>query len=250
YSAGTDTFTYTVMDGLGARSTGTVRVGSSPVTDIASNPVANPDVVSVRPGGTVSVQVLANDSDPAGSLLTVTEVEANSPDIVASIEHDIVTITPPVRPDRYGLVYTIENEFGGTSSNFITVEVDPVAPLAYPVAGDTVLTLTDILDREVVDVDVLQNVFFADGDNSELSLGLLSRFRNSAVITDGNRIQVTVQDSRQIIPFSVTHPDDPSIVSYAFVWVPGYNDALPQLDRRARPLTVESEAEIVIELSE
>lgn len=250
YSAGTDTFSYTVMDRLGARSTGLVRVGISPITDGAKNPVANPDVVSVRPGGTVSIQVLANDSDPAGSLLTVTAIEPNSPDILASIEDDIVTITPPTQPGRYGLVYTIENEFGGTSSNFITVEVDPVAPLAYPVANDTVLTLTDVLDREVVDVDVLQNVFFADGESSELRLGLLSRFRNSAVITADDRIQVTVQDARQIIPFSVTHPDDPSIVSYAFVWVPGYNDALPQLDRRARPLTVESEAEIVIELSE
>src|SRR5690606_11652194 len=75
-------------------------------------------------------------------------------------------------------------------------------------------------------------------------------FRNGAVVTDDNRLQVTVQDSRQIIPFSVTHPDDPDIVSYAFVWVPGYDDALPQLDRRARPLTVASESEIVIELSE
>src|SRR5690554_666701 len=250
YSAGTDTFTYTVMDGLGARATGIVRVGISPVTDGARNPVANPDVVSVRPGGTVSVQVLANDSDPAGSLLTVTLVEPNSPDIIATIDGDIVTITPPIQPDRYGLVYTIENEFGGTSSNFITVEVDPVAPLAYPMANDTVLTLTDILDREVVDVDVLQNVFFADGENSELNLGLLSRFRNSAVVTADNRIQVTVQDARQIIPFSVTHPDDSSIVSYAFVWVPGYDDALPQLDRRARPLTVESESALTIELSE
>src|SRR5690554_1412154 len=250
YSAGTDTFTYTVMDGLGARATGIVRIGISPITDGARNPVANPDVVSVRPGGTVSVQVLANDSDPAGSLLTVTAVEPNSPDIVAIIEGDIVTITPPTQPGRYGLVYTIENEFGGTSSNFITVEVDPVAPLAYPMANDTVLTLTDILDREVVDVDVLQNVFFADGENSELNLGLLSRFRNSAVVTADNRIQVTVQDARQIIPFSVTHPDDSSIVSYAFVWVPGYDDALPQLDRRARPLTVESESALTIELSE
>lgn len=250
YSAGTDTFTYTVMDGLGARSTGIVRVGISPLTDGARNPVANPDVVSVRPGGTVSVQVLANDSDPAGSRLTVTSVEPNSPDIIATIEGDIVTITPPRLPERYGVVYTIENEFGGTSSNFITVEVDPVAPLAYPVANDTVLTLTDILDREVIDVDVLRNVFFADGDNSELSLGLLPRFRNSAVVTKDNRIQVTVQDDRQIIPFSVTRPDDPSIVAYAFVWVPGYDDALPQLDRRAKPLTVESESQLTIELSE
>src|SRR5690606_23135449 len=69
YSAGTDTFTYTVMDSLGARATGTVRVGINPGPAGARNPVANADVVQVRPGGTVSVQVLANDSDPDGAPL-------------------------------------------------------------------------------------------------------------------------------------------------------------------------------------
>ncbi len=41
YSAGTDTFTYTVIDALGARSTGTVRIGISPRLDGARNPVAD-----------------------------------------------------------------------------------------------------------------------------------------------------------------------------------------------------------------
>jgi hypothetical protein len=250
YSAGTDTFTYTVMDSLGARATGTVRVGINPGPAGARNPVANADVVQVRPGGTVSVQVLANDSDPDGAPLTVTKVEPNPPDIIASITDNIVDVTPPEEPGRYGLVYTIENESGGTSSNFITVEVDPVAPLAYPLARDTVLTLTDILDRTTIDVDVLRNVFFADGASSELALGLLSGYRNSASITADKRVQVTVGDESQIIPFSVAHPDDPTIISYAFVWVPGYDDALPQLDRRAGPLRVASESELVIELSE
>ena len=70
YSAGTDTFTYTVIDALGAKSTGTVRIGISPRLDGARNPVATVDEVTVRPGVTVSVQVLANDSDPDGSALT------------------------------------------------------------------------------------------------------------------------------------------------------------------------------------
>ena len=43
YSSGTDTFTYTVVDGLGARATGTVRVGISARLDGARNPVANAD---------------------------------------------------------------------------------------------------------------------------------------------------------------------------------------------------------------
>ena len=70
YSAGTDTFTYTVLDALGARAIGTVRVGISAKLDGARNPVAIEDEVTVRPGGTVSVQVLSNDSDPDGSPLT------------------------------------------------------------------------------------------------------------------------------------------------------------------------------------
>ena len=250
YSAGTDTFSYTVMDGLGARATGTVRVGISPRLDGARNPVANEDEVQVRPGGSVSVQVLANDSDPDGSALTVVGVEPNSPDIIATIEDNIVTVTPPENPGRYGLVYTIENEFGGTSSNFITVEVSADAPRAYPVARDTVLTLSDILDRETVAVDVLGNVFFAEGDSSDLNLGLLSGYRSTATVTENKRIQVTLGNASQIIPFSVTHPQDSEVVSYAFVWVPGFEDALPQLDRRATSLVIPSESKLTISLQD
>jgi hypothetical protein len=72
YSTGTDTFSYSVVDALGARAEGTVRVGISAPLDGARNPVANADEVTVRPGRSVSVQVLANDSDPDGSPLKVT----------------------------------------------------------------------------------------------------------------------------------------------------------------------------------
>jgi hypothetical protein len=135
YSAGTDTFTYRVIDSLGKRAIGTVRVGISPRSGDAGNPIAVEDEVLIRPGKTVSVQVLANDSDPDGSPLTILSVEPNSPDIVFEVVDDIVRVTPPSDPGRYGLVYTIENAYGGTSSNFITVVVDPDAPPAYPVAG-------------------------------------------------------------------------------------------------------------------
>ena len=52
YSSGTDTFRYTVVDGLGARATGTIRVGISASLEGARNPVANDDLVLVRPGRT------------------------------------------------------------------------------------------------------------------------------------------------------------------------------------------------------
>ena len=251
YSAGTDTFTYTVMDALGARATGTVRVGISPRLEGARNPVAIEDEVRVRPGSTVSVQVLSNDSDPDGSPLRVTDVEPNTDDTSASIvDGTIVDVEAPDEAGEYGLQYTIQNDLGGTSTNFIRVIVDPDAPLSYPIARDAVLTLSDVLDRETIDVDVLQNVFFADGDSRDLGLSILSGYGPSAEVLGNKTIRVTIGDTRQIIPFAVAHPEDPSIRSYAFIWVPGFNDALPQLDRRAPAIVVNSEESVDIDLND
>ena len=250
YSAGTDTFTYTVIDALGARATGEVRVGISPRLDGARNPTAIRDEVRVRPGVAVNVQVLANDSDPDGSPLSVDSAIPNDELTVAEVIDDIVRITPPRTAGTYGVIYSISNQTGGTSTNFITVTVDPEAPLSYPIALDTVLTLSDVLDRDTVDVDVLANVFFADGDARDLGLSLQSGFDDAAEVTATKRIRVSVRDASQIIPFRVTHPDDASIYSFAFVWVPGYDDALPQIDTRARPLEVNSEDPLTININD
>ena len=249
YSAGTDTFTYTVIDALGARATGIVRVGISPKLSGARNPIAMSDEVRIRPGGTVSVQPLLNDSDPDGGTLKITKIEPNSKDIIARIEGDIVKVTPPTKPGTYGLVYTIENSFGGASSAFITVVVSTDAPRSFPVVRDTVLTLSDVLGHDSLNVNVLNNVFFADGNVSTLGVSVLSRYSSEASVTANKRIHVFVRDKSQIIPFSVANPNDASVVSYAFVWVPGLNDALPQLNSKAPPLTVISGSTLTIDLN-
>jgi hypothetical protein len=250
YSAGTDSFTYTVIDALGARATGTVRVGIAPKLSGSPNPVATLDDVTVRPGVTVSVQVLANDSDPNGHPLHVVSAVPNDKVTKATVVKDVVDIKPPVTPGVYGVVYTISNDVGGTSSAFVRVTVDPKAPLAFPVASDTVLTLSDILGRSSIDVDVLANVFFADGPSSSLGLTVYPGYGDTAQVTARKHIMVKVTPHSQIIPFKVTHPSDPNIFSYAFVWVPGTDDALPQINERRSPLTVKSESRLVINLND
>lgn len=250
YSAGTDTFTYTVVDGLGARATGTVRVGIAARAQGSRNPIAVADAVTMRPGGSILVRVLANDSDPDGGALRVTGVKANDKAVTAEILTDgVIRITPPRQSKTYGLVYTIANAVGGTSSNFITVKVDPKAELNYPEASDSTLTLTDVLGRKTVDVNVLANVFFADGNVSTLGLGVEPGYGKTAVVTSNHRIRVTVTTENQIIPFYVSHPDDPSIKAYAFIRVPGSDEALPQLKDGAPALTVVSEKPITIDLN-
>jgi hypothetical protein len=249
YSTGTDTFSYTVLDRLGARATGTIRVGISPRLDGARNPVATPDEVLVRPGKTVLVRVLENDSDPDGSPLSLTEVAAVTEGASARVVDNMLSFQAPTTPGRYGFIYTVANGRGGTGSSFATIDVRPDAPLARPQVSDTVLSLTDILDTDTVDVNVLDNVFFAEGPTSKLWLSVLPSRAPVATVV-GDRVRVTVQSQRQVIPFAVAHPDDPNIRSTGLIWVPGTDDALPQVRTDAPKLTVESGSALTIPLEQ
>ncbi|HEY5224183.1 MAG TPA: Ig-like domain-containing protein [Microbacteriaceae bacterium] len=251
YSTGLDAFSYGVVDALGAHASGTVRIGIAAIPIGARNPVAVEDEATVRPGRTVSVQVLANDSDPDNSPLTITKVTPTTGGgAKAKIVGDVVQVTAPRTEGRYGFIYEIQNATGGTSSNFLTVVVRKDAPLARPQVSDTVLTLSDILGKQSVNVDVLANVFFADGPVGSLAVRVLPGYAGQAQVTAQKRVRVQIAAKSQIIPFSVTHPDDASIVSYGFIWVPGTDDALPQLKRSAPKLTVQSESTLTIHLND
>jgi hypothetical protein len=250
YAAGTDTFTYAVVDALGARATGTVRIGIAARVDGARNPVAIEDDVTVRPGKTLFIQVLANDSDPDGSPLSVAKVSSLDGKAKAKIQGDLVVVTAPKAEAVYTFLYTIQNDRGGTSENFIRVTVSNTAPLARPLADDTVLGLSDILGKQHVDVNVLANVFFADGPVSNLKVQVVPGYSSTAQVTSGKRIRVAVGPRSQIIPFKVTNPEDESLSGYAFVRVPGYDDALPQLRRGAPKLSVSSEKTLTIKLND
>ncbi len=154
-SAGTDTFTYTVIDALGARSTGTVRIGISPRLDGARNPVAVVDVVTVRPASRSPCGCSTNDSDPDGSPLRIVSAEPNDEVTTAEVVDDLVLVRPPDEAATTALFTGSRTRRAGPARTSSACTWTPAAPLAYPIANDTVLTLSDILDRESVTVDVL-----------------------------------------------------------------------------------------------
>ncbi len=210
YSAGTDEFTYTVVDALGARATGTVRVGIAPRAEQASNPIAEADHVTIRPGGTVTVRVLQNDSDPQGGQLTVTKAEPTAADVRAKVVGgQQIRVTPPAsaRSGDYAVLYTVANENGGSSTAFLTVTVDADAQPLRPEVDDTTLDLQDILHRQSVTVDVLENVFFAEGTAADLQVGVVDGYGETASTTADQRIVVRLTDDSQVIPFSVARKD-------------------------------------------
>ncbi|WP_395243611.1 Ig-like domain-containing protein [Agromyces sp. MMS24-K17] len=250
YSAGTDSFKYEVVDGLGKRAEGIVRVGISKPPATTGAPIAVADEIRVRPGRTVAVAVLGNDSDPGGERLSVTEVTPNQEGVDADIVDDRIVVHVPDTPGRLGFGYAIANQSEGTASSTLTIEVSEDADLARPVVADTVLALTDIVDREEVDVDVLANVAIDDAPVAEATVKLVPGYADGARVRADGSIRVEVQDRRRIIPFTVAHPDDPAVFSYAFIWVPGRDDALPQRRADAPTVKVASGEEVRIDLED
>jgi hypothetical protein len=250
YATGTDSFSYSVVDALGAQASATIRVGIAEPLAGGRNPVAVADNVVARPGYTVYVRALQNDSDPDGRPLSLVTVTAQDGSVTAEIVGDLVKITAPLTPGRYGLVYEIENDLAGSASNFITLDVQAQAPLAKPVLSDAVVSLTDILGQNSVDVNVMANAFFADGPVSSLRPSIVNGYGSTARVISANTVRVQVLAQSQIIPFTVAHPDDPSVTSTAFIWVPGTDDALPQRKRGVAPLTVVSEEVLRINLND
>lgn len=250
YATGTDTFSYSVVDALGTQGSATIRVGIAEPLAGGRNPIAVADNVTARPGATVYVRALLNDSDPDGRPLTLLAVTPQDPSVTAEIVGDVVKITAPRTPGRYGLVYEIENDLAGSASNFITLDVQEQAPLSKPVIGDAVVSLTDILGRNTVDVNVMANAFFADGPVSSLRPTIVGGYGATARVISSSTVRVQVLDTSQIIPFQVVHPDDPRVVSTAFIWVPGTDDALPQRKRGVAPLTVVSEETLRININD
>jgi hypothetical protein len=69
-ATGTKTFTYTVSDG---NETATATVTAT-VAPVATAPTPSHDTAQVAPGGSVTIDVLANDTDPNGDTLTITQI--------------------------------------------------------------------------------------------------------------------------------------------------------------------------------
>jgi hypothetical protein len=159
-------------------------------------------------------------------------------------------VTAPKSEGAYGFLFTILNVRGGTSQAFLRLTVDATAPPARPIVSDTTLGLSDILGKDRVDVNVLANVFFADGPVSTLTLSLVPGYTNAAQVTAAKRLRIAIGSKSQIVPFRVANPEDPSVMAYGFVHVPGYDDALPQLKRGAPKLTVVSEKTLTIHLND
>ncbi|MFB2584818.1 Ig-like domain-containing protein [Herbiconiux liukaitaii] len=249
-SVGTDTFTYEVRDKLGASATATALVGIIPASESNQPPFAVKDLAAARPGRTLAVDVMSNDTDPDGDPIAIRENGLEVPEgIEASVVGGRVMVTAPTQPGDYTILYTIVDRWGATGVGSLLLSVSPDAPLASPIARDDSIPTSDALDRPYVDMDVRANDDDPDGIIEELTVSVPATAPNATASAIGDGlVRVELLPISQIITYTVTDQDGQS--ASAFVYVPGIDEMGPVLRPGIEPILVNDGETATVELED
>ena len=199
--AGTDRLTYEVQDQYGAQGIGTVLIGVVAAPGVNSPPVAINDQVTVKPGGSVTVDVLRNDSDPDGDVISLAGVGTPRVGTAVQKNQTVVFTAPAGGADEVSFDYSITDGRGGVASALVTVDVKADATQLAPQARDDVGPTSTT--GATVDVDVLANDDDPSGDVSDLDVSVEGVPFASVV---GTQVRVLMPDHAVQVLYTVTNP--------------------------------------------
>ena len=154
-AAGTYYLSYTITDGP-ATATGIIRVDVAP-TGSDLPPSAEDDLGVLPEGGQVLVDLLANDSDPTGGVLTVQQlgIPSGSPLAVALVNRQMVRVTAPSGlsgPASFD--YTVSNGVATASATVTILPAPANTETEPPELNDDTLV---VRAGDVASVSVLDN---------------------------------------------------------------------------------------------
>lgn len=243
--AGVETFGYDVRDTLGNRATGqiTVTVANAP-------PIARPDEGGVLTGRTVTIDVLANDSDVNTGQTLVIASPGSPGHGTATVSGGRIRYTPAAGwLGRDTFVYTVSDGAGGLGTAVVGVTVSDGRPVAVADFQDTPY-------RRAVIVPVLANDVDPAGSLTVVAVTQPAR----GTVTYGARTVTftppdgfsgpavfgyTAQDDagqRVTANVTITVDAPPKVPDRATVTKPGDPVAvpLPVADNAGRPVTIVS----------
>jgi hypothetical protein len=222
-SSGTDSFTYEVTDSYGGTAVGTARIAVAP-PGAHQPPLAVDDTLTVEPGRTATIDILANDHIASGNPVTVelpnkpAGVRLVSP--VGPLEFD-------VPDDRAGRSLDVVYEVGdGLSSSRGTVTVRTAEPYNNPPVAFDAFGNAD--DGDSVEVDVLETAYDPDGPNEDLMIAEVLPPSGVVAEIDGSRLNVVRGEQPVVVPFTVEDADGGATT--ASLYVPPATDGLPYVD--------------------
>ncbi|MDQ4145134.1 MAG: Ig-like domain-containing protein [Actinomycetota bacterium] len=195
---GTDSFTYSISDGIGDAQSATVSVTVSSVNDA---PDASGDSMTTDEDQPTSLDVLLNDSDVEGHALAVSS-STNGTNGTVTCSAGSCTYTPaPNFNGTDSFTYTVTDGPGGSDTATVQVSVAPV-----PDAPNAIDDLLEISEDSVGSVNVFSNDSDADGD--QLSISANTNGAKGSATCSGNSCTYTPQsDSHGSDSFTYTISD-------------------------------------------
>ena len=168
---GTDSFTYTVCDEANVCVEAGVTVTVTPET-----PVLTDDVGMAEPGDPLILNVLANDTDPNGDALTVTEITQPNNGTAVINPDGTLTITPnPGFEGQMTFTYTACDPDNNCAIANVVIDVEAVSPDAMPDAVTTPSATPVTINPVVNDTDpnggplTVTSVSNTEGGTSEIT---------------------------------------------------------------------------------
>jgi hypothetical protein len=208
-TTGPDAFTYGLTDGFGKSGVGTVAIGVAAPPDQASSPVALGDKVYARPGTTVNIDVLANDSDPSGlplSLLSGPGALTSIKTGTARIDGTTIAYTAPSStPDgtEVSFDYTVTDSLGASATAAVTVTITRHPPPEPPNARDVLLAARTPNTGVTVDM----RPYVSDPLDSSTGLVVSVAPSSGAQVVAGGQIHFTIPTVSTSIPYTVTNTE-------------------------------------------
>lgn len=266
-TGGQVSFTYTVVDALGERATGTVRVGVLDSTSADVAPVTYSDYLSAQVDSETAIPVepLLNDSDPLQGELRVLDVQPNAAPGSAEFERlealfdraafeadGSIAMLPGSVAGTHSYIYTVESPVSmSTAEGRIVVDVSEAANPPSLRIQDTVLTARTRHDLATgIDV-VTGKVQWQGGDVSGLRLSLWDDTQTDMKVS-GWTISGTLPSTRTVIPFTLTGTDysGEEVTSHGFLRIPEVDDMRLQLLATASAVEVGEEESVEFDVKD
>ena len=228
---GTASFMYTIQDQRSGRSSAVVNI-----LDTNQAPIALDDVIDAQGVQNITIPaatLLANDSDPEGSGLSLIRVDQavngsvflnvdNDPTFVASIEPGLNQVG--------SFVYTVADTQGRTATASVQVNLNGVSPIP----ADDLVNVAATEASTILAADLLSNDFEPQGET--LSLSAVSGAVNGSVALDANGDVVFTPDAiftettEGSFVYTVTDPQNNTADAVVTV-KHGNQDPVPAADR-------------------
>ena len=153
---GQATITYTISDRYSAMDTAIIQVEILAVND---TPVANPDIAVTTPNVPVNIDVLANDTDADGDILSVVSASATNGSVQIETDNTITYQPDPVFTGTDIVTYSIDDAAGAQAQS--TAEVTVTSAGLPPQASDDYY---EMVEGTVLTIDASSGLLNNDSD--------------------------------------------------------------------------------------